>query len=142
MDLISGTHWPQDRHQSDVFVLQLSYTGIANPSIRPGLLYLDLGDDHVVGGVGSAADQWMEAVDGNFAGSPQPPVNLSWEYFRAANPGDLTNLLGNTGWVDDGNGNGVAWAVLDYDNAQFAVPEPASLSLLALGGLALLRRRK
>jgi len=38
--------------------------------------------------------------------------------------------------------NNVVWAVIDH-NSEFAViPEPASLALLAAGGMLLLRKRR
>lgn len=58
---------------------------------------------------------------------------------------DITDITALTGWginfaheSDTGTGGDVAW----IDNFQaIATPEPASLALLALGGLAVLRRR-
>ena len=63
--------------------------------------------------------------------------------FNPLNPLDLNAPLvlqiqyenGDGGWGRD-SGN-----ILNIDSLTFSVPEPASLSLLALGGLAMLRRR-
>jgi hypothetical protein len=42
--------------------------------------------------------------------------------------------------MEDGPDTGRAWAVVDYNNAQFAVPEPGTLLLLAIGAAVLLGR--
>jgi hypothetical protein len=129
MDIAGGVG--DERRRADVFVLQMSYVdGNDYPGKPHWLLYLDLGADGAVGGVDEAADRWLDAPAGNFAGKMQPLVEMSWDDFRLANPGSLDELLGCWGWFGDGQGTGVAWAVLDYNHAQFAVPEPSTLALL------------
>jgi len=48
-------------------------------------------------------------------------------------PGNLTNVLIDAGYTPGGNAN--------YDNLSYT-PEPTSLGLLAIGGLALIKRRR
>jgi hypothetical protein len=135
------TPWLDDRHPSDAFALEMSYVDPGHGGDQHSLMYLDLGEDHLVGGVGAEADSWRPAVLGNFGGSPQPPLHMSWDDFRTMHSEPLIELVGYWGWLDDSTGGGRMWAVLDYNNAQFA-PEPATMSLLALGGLAVIRRRR
>jgi fibronectin-binding autotransporter adhesin len=42
----------------------------------------------------------------------------------------------------DGNGQGVAWAVVEGDNAFAVIPEPTSLGLLGLGAMMMLSRKR
>ena len=74
---------------------------------------------------------WKNAVLGNSMGTAQ--FNLG-----AYIPGTMS-ALGNYGVDTTG---GVVWAVVNHNSEFAVVPEPAALSLLALGGLALLRRRR
>jgi len=135
MDIEGGL--PQERHRADVFVLQMTYFDPEDYPGKPhGLLFLDLGADHEVGGVGEFADRWLPAPLGNFGGQAYELVNMTWEEFRAAHPGELSELLGCWGWSGNGQGRGYSWAVINFNNAQFAVPEPATWVLLA--SLALL----
>jgi hypothetical protein len=58
---------------------------------------------------------------------------------------DVFGNLGSQAYVGFGAGNGGAFGSQDILNWSFtstSVPEPATLSLLALGGLAMLRRRR
>ena len=57
----------------------------------------------------------------------------------ALNPGGMANI-GLSGGKNTLDAMGAAGAL--YDNVTFDVPEPATMSLLALGGLAMLRRRR
>ena len=74
---------------------------------------------------------WVNAVEGNSGGT-------STMILGAYNPA-TDFVLGN--WGVDIEANNV-WAVLNY-NGEFAVPEPSTaLSLLAIGTLAVCRRRR
>ena len=78
----------------------------------------------------NSSTQWVNAVDGNAGGTPHKVEGIY----------DPSYTLGYWG-VD--STNHVVWAVVNH-NSEFAVvvPEPAALALFALGGLALLRRRR
>jgi autotransporter-associated beta strand protein len=137
-----GTAWPEDRHPSDPFVLEMTYTDPGRSGEEHSLLYLNLGDDHGLGGIGSAADCWKLATEGIFGGALQDGLHTSWDEFRKGHPEPLAELVGYWGWLEDGPDSGRAWAVIDFNNPQLSTPEPATLSLLALGGLMTLRCRR
>jgi hypothetical protein len=146
---------------TDTYVLQVSFSpsqlGSSTPlaNFQAGCLWL--GTYNTSGGTGA---EWKNAAsldssDGQyyqFDGTSTPSgigYNGSWNSFWAAlqtaHPGaTLNSVLGAWG-VDPTND--VAWTVVDYDNAQFAVvAEPGTFVLLAAGALALIpiirRRRK
>ena len=129
-------------HQTDMFVLQVSYNPSALLSIwgeteaqaaASGSLhldYLDLGPD---GQQGSADNRWINAVAGDFGGTSNYVGDHSYNssYF----------VLGDYG-ID--TADHVVWAVVNH-NSEFAasagdmalVPEPSTIALLAAGALAL-----
>src|SRR5206468_1922551 len=92
-----------------------------------------------------ATPQWKNAIvlNSTTGGSAQTNYQGTYQSFAIANgvtDGNLSNFLGSWG-VDIGSNT--AWAVVDH-NSQFSVlstPEPGALGLLALGGVAMMRRR-
>ncbi len=89
-------------------------------------------------------DEWCNAVVGNSVVGGNAVANYpgSWQAFLLDYPGAKDNLADYLGsWGVDIDQN-LVWSVLDH-NSQFVVaPEPATLGLLALGGLTLMLRRK
>lgn len=93
-----------------------------------------------------------EIVSANLSGNtPMGPVMIREDPNRAS-PGstDITDLGGGLYHIDsffdvftefsvDG---GQTWIASDYGTRMFLVPEPATLALLLLGGLALMRRKR
>jgi hypothetical protein len=63
---------------------------------------------------------------------------------RRAKPGEAYSLVGDTIALRiTSNGEGDTYETTHWiDNISVAVPEPGTMSLLALGGLAILRRRR
>ena len=123
-------------HQTDTFVLEMSYDPSslltiwgetdAELAIHGGLYlgYLDLGPD---GTPGSADNEWIPAVDGNFGGTPDYVGDVAYNsnYF----------VLGDYG-VD--TADHVVWAVVDHNSEFAVVPEPSTLALLGVGAIAVL----
>ena len=86
--------------------------------------YLDLGTD---GLLGTADDQWINAVNGNFGGTPDFVGNHPYDssYFVLGDYGvDMTDH--------------VVWAVLDHNSEFAVVPEPSEFMLLIFGAVTML----
>ncbi len=107
---------------SSTFVLQLSYADNTRNDVTAMLGYLQ---------TTGTSSNWVNAIYGG-------AYNGIGTFVNGAYNGTLA--LGT--WGRDPNANTV-WAVVDH-NSDFAavVPEPTVTALLALGALALLRRRK
>ena len=104
------------------FALQLNYADTSKGTAWE--------DQYAYLGWLNTSTQWVNAIDGNTGGTPTKVLGAY----------DASYGLGTWG-VD--STNHVVWAVVNH-NSEFAVvvPEPAALALFALGGLALLRRRR
>jgi hypothetical protein len=137
MSPISGTHV-----QTDPFALQMTYipgalAGDESTLAAEGLLllgWLDTSQNQPFG-------LWEDATAGNFGsglhGDVFQNVQSSWDAFASANSitdSNVGNFLGSYG-VDVAHH--MVWAVVNHNSQFAAVPEPSSLILLAIGGIAL-----
>jgi hypothetical protein len=90
----------------------------------------------MIGGTGNTVSISAYSLDGSFVGSVGRPEGTGGETFEISNIGNFHSLVIDSSY---GIGGGVA---LDMFNYGVITPEPATLSLLALGGLLLRRRKK
>ena len=102
-----------------------NYVGWLNPD------YNDNGSNQAV---------WVNAVEGNTGGILVDEGVNRTNGFKLGAYDSLTDLaLGK--WGCDPTEN-VVWAVLNHNSQYSGVPEPATMTLLCIGGLAVLRRRR
>lgn len=139
------------------YVLEMDYsddarviTGAGWPYTEDGMaalgfLYLGWFEDTPSGGVIPTVREWVNAVDGNSGAGSHAVRNYlgSYDDFLTdplySDTSNLSKYLGS--WGVDTTGN-TMWAILDHNSEFSAVPEPATLSLLGIGGVALLRCRR
>lgn len=80
---------------------------------------------------------WQSAVKGNF-GTEVSNGDQGLFFADTAFNSSLFYL----GYYGYDNTTHTVWAVLNYDNVQFAVPEPMTVSLLVIGGIGVMIRRR
>jgi hypothetical protein len=149
--LVSGGQWG----------VQFNNDGPTHP-VNPGgasstIIYFKISDSFITRGQGGAdqtvissltAGTWynvqatVDAVGGTYSGTITPDGGSAVPFsFSDLNLGANGDKFVAGVQVRDRSASGVVNAGLSIDNLR-VVPEPASLSLLALGGLFLTRRRK
>ncbi|MDP7288365.1 MAG: PEP-CTERM sorting domain-containing protein [Phycisphaerae bacterium] len=95
-------------------------------------------------GILDGYDEWVNAVEGNSTTGANAVSNVKTSYatFASANSIDESNLDDYLGSFGVDIANDTVWAVLDHNSIYGVVPEPTSIAMLAMGGLAVWRRRR
>lgn len=97
-------------------------------------------DGLALDGLGLGGDDFDVLVDGVLWGSyvSNPATNEYWEFTEFSGPAGtvLTIVATDTAWAGFGT-----WGQLGIDRV-VGIPEPATIMLLGLGGLALLKKRR
>jgi hypothetical protein len=139
-----------------VYTLQMHYNAAALILDNPTMIDVDvdryndiyLGWLRTDGGGLPGYDTWVNAVDGNRLTGDDGTKAVAWykgtydQFFLEhsdLNDATLNQYLGSFGCDTTTD---TVWAVLDHNSQFGVVPEPSTLSLLALGLPALLARRR
>ena len=141
----------------DKYVLEMDYSDDARVITNTGWAYTEEGmaafgwlylgwfEDTPGGGTIPTVREWVNAIDGNLGIGSDAVVNYlgSYDDFLSdplySDTGNLDKYLGS--WGVDTTGDTV-WAILDHNGEFGVVPEPATMGMLVIGGLAILKCKK
>ncbi len=100
--------------------------------------------DYTVFGFGNALDRF--SYEGNDEAATGASPYPSWVYYLSDNSTNTFDATSGVGAGDrplsDGSWDGWSWHADGFGTGAAPVPEPATLSLLAIGAATLLRRRR
>ena len=129
--------------------IPLALEGLIAPGDSGGGLFIEIGGIDYLAGVhsfGSAVDGVIDFDYGDRSGHTRVSSFTSWidKYLGGGDDDDVKGGKGNGNGNSGGRGKPsfIEWDTINVDTAATGVPEPATLTMLMLGGLAMLRRKK